>query len=75
MVKIASQLGSRTSPINTRAGTVTTSWNSERTGDSGAVVFRGAMWNRTLAPGDDRERFVHTRAPSICHEGAHEFWR
>jgi len=39
--------------VHTIAGTVTTSWNSERTGDSGAVVFRGAMWNRTLAP---RER-------------------
>jgi hypothetical protein len=37
--------------VHTIAGTVTTSWNSERTGDSGAVVFRGAMWNRTLAPG------------------------
>jgi hypothetical protein len=39
--------------VHTIAGTVTTSWNSERTGDSGAVVFRGAMWNRTLGP---RER-------------------
>ena len=41
--------------VHTIAGTVTTSWNSERTGDSGAVVFRGAMWNRTLAPGERTE--------------------
>jgi hypothetical protein len=32
------------------AGRVTQNWNSERTGDSGAVVFRGAAWNRTLDP-------------------------
>jgi hypothetical protein len=36
-------------------GRVTTSWNSERVGDSGDVVFRGAMWNRTLAPGERTE--------------------
>jgi hypothetical protein len=36
-------------------GTITTSWNSERVGDSGNVVFRGAMWNRTLAPGMSAE--------------------
>lgn len=37
------------------AGRVTTSWNSERVGDGGAVVFRGAMWNRTLGPGERTE--------------------
>ena len=36
-------------------GRVTTSWNSERVGDGGDVVFRGAMWNRTLAPGERTE--------------------
>jgi len=41
--------------VHTVAGTITTSWNSERTGDSGAVVFRGALWNRTLAAGQRTE--------------------
>ena len=36
-------------------GRVTTSWNSERAGDTGDVVFRGAMWNRSLAPGERTE--------------------
>jgi len=37
------------------AGRITNSWNSERTGDSGAVVFVGAMWNRTLMAGERTE--------------------
>lgn len=37
------------------AGRITNSWNSERTGDTGDVVFRGAMWNRTLAAGEQTE--------------------
>lgn len=36
-------------------GRVTSSWSSERTGDSGNVVFRGAMWNAQLGPGESTE--------------------
>ena len=36
-------------------GRITNSWNSERTGDTGDVVFRGAMWNASLAPGERTE--------------------
>jgi hypothetical protein len=41
--------------VHTVAGRITNSWNSERTGDTGAVVFVGAMWNRTLMAGERTE--------------------
>ena len=36
-------------------GRINNHWNSERTGDTGDVVFRGAMWNRTLMAGEGTE--------------------
>ncbi len=37
------------------AGRINNNWNSERMGDTGDVVFRGAMWNRTLMAGEGTE--------------------
>ncbi len=41
--------------VHNVAGRITNSWNSERTGDTGAVVFRGVMWNATLGAGERTE--------------------
>ncbi|MEZ4408104.1 MAG: DUF1592 domain-containing protein [Polyangiales bacterium] len=41
--------------VHTVMGTINNSWNSEREGDTGAVVFRGATWNRTLRAGEQTE--------------------
>jgi cellulase/cellobiase CelA1 len=34
-------------------GSLTDNWNSVADGDSGEVTFRGADWNRSLAPGQE----------------------